>query len=1110
MITLSKEKGAKLVGVLPNRTNRTENREEQWLQFLKKGQQITGVVVQVDQQVTLNFHGQKLSFSQEVLKDAVHGEEMIFEVTGVDNQTIELMRINEAVIEGNRQVATILRLDKDKETFLTQKEKSYQESRKEKEINNTKAKMQEIASKITKEDLKLLEEAGFSVDQLPIENLYNILNYVRVMFGEGKSANVSNPIYLIQTESTEKQIAARLAAENLPVTKDAVNKIAIALNFSEIVQQIDDRTIKSLIANDKEPTIANIYKAYYSGDFAKQEQKINLQPEAWQELLPQVTDTIEDAGYELDQENLMNAKWLIENQLPLTKNTITYKKELDTIRSETTKEIILDKIVEAMKIGVEPMDTSLASSGELAYEKLAQDMASIQDDTLVYAVKENKELTIKNLVSLQDQFSNTNPSEGDQKKEVETTGDIRLMEESLELIKARRQLEEIRLKMTREAAIRLEKQGIRIETERLEKLVDELRELENSYHINLLEGAEVEASPENIQILKETTQSIEQLRKAPEYILGATLSKRRIVTIPNLLEEGSKLQTRLMEAGEAYETMMTVPNREYGDSLQKAFRNLDSLLDEMNIENTAINQRAVRILAYNSMEIHEENLAKIKAYDLEVTSLIENMHPAITLKMIREGFNPLEIPVHELNQILDRMKEEEGIQSIDKFSTYLYKLERGNQINPEERKAYIGIYRLLHNIDKTDGAALGAVLKAGQEVTLNHLLTAVRTRRKGHIDSKINDEFGVLESLSFDEETITDQLDYMNRIIKQLKDEVSPEKMYQVQQEIAGELQAGGEVSSDKPSAFIEGGTWETIKDLPVEKLYELISRADDTQALEDEIYESKLLEIQSSCKNSEQAIRFLNEFKLPNNVTNILLASQLLSNKESSIKKLLKTTRENIVENSENKLKEMKDLTDTLIDKESMNKAYEELEQKAWAYLEQTIDNEVIDARILAERKSIAVGMSFLKLLAQKEFYRIPIETDHGITNINLTIIRGSDTSGKVGITIHSNYLGNVKAEFTLKNKKAQGYISCDNRQGLEELQKKTERLNQFAMEAGLEPIELDFITQGKRTEEYHYQNRDKKNQDGVTQSNTEQQLYSLARAMVLTVQSVERAQEN
>ena len=104
------------------------------------------------------------------------------------------------------------------------------------------------------------------------------------------------------------------------------------------------------------------------------------------------------------------------------------------------------------------------------------------------------------------------------------------------------------------------------------------------------------------------------------------------------------------------------------------------------------------------------------------------------------------------------LEKEQGITSSDKFSTYLRKLRELNQISPEERKAYIGIYRLLHNIEKTDGATLGAVIKSGVEVTLDHLLMAVRTYRKGSMDTIINDEFGTLQSLSYDGETITEQL----------------------------------------------------------------------------------------------------------------------------------------------------------------------------------------------------------------------------------------------------------------------------------------------------------------------------------------------------------------
>ena len=75
----------------------------------------------------------------------------------------------------------------------------------------------------------------------------------------------------------------------------------------------------------------------------------------------------------------------------------------------------------------------------------------------------------------------------------------------IEAIKAKRQLEEIRLKMTREVAYKLEKKGIQVRTERLEKVVEALRELEDQYYKDLLKAEHMDTSEQNIHILKETT-----------------------------------------------------------------------------------------------------------------------------------------------------------------------------------------------------------------------------------------------------------------------------------------------------------------------------------------------------------------------------------------------------------------------------------------------------------------------------------------------------------------------------------------------------------------------------------------------------------------------------
>ena len=145
------------------------------------------------------------------------------------------------------------------------------------------------------------------------------------------------------------------------------------------------------------------------------------------------------------------------------------------------------------------------------------------------------------------------------------------------------------------------------------------------------------------------------------------------------------------------------------------------MLQEMGLESTPENERAVRILGYNRMEITEESIAQIKDWDAEVNTLIDRMKPATVLGMIRDGINPLEHTVTELNEMLaDRGMT--AAQEEESYSKFLWRLDKTNGITAEERQSYIGIYRLLHQVQKEDHAAVGAVVQSGQQMDLSCLL----------------------------------------------------------------------------------------------------------------------------------------------------------------------------------------------------------------------------------------------------------------------------------------------------------------------------------------------------------------------------------------------------
>ena len=67
---------------------------------------------------------------------------------------------------------------------------------------------------------------------------------------------------------------------------------------------------------------------------------------------------------------------------------------------------------------------------------------------------------------------------------------------------------------------------------------------------------------------------------------------------------------------------MTAPRSDLGDSIRKAFSNVDDILTDMSLEKTSENQRTVRILAYNNMEITPENIEKVKEADRQVSAVV--------------------------------------------------------------------------------------------------------------------------------------------------------------------------------------------------------------------------------------------------------------------------------------------------------------------------------------------------------------------------------------------------------------------------------------------------------------------------------------------------------
>jgi hypothetical protein len=1028
------------------------------------------------------------------------------------------------------------------------------------EEDSSEDKQQEnISDRMTEEDYKSIHDEGISIEKYDKERLVRALDRVKDQRADKESDIIKQKEILDEKAEAIQNMAGygtgaekiiqKLIETGLPVTDANIAKIATAMELAASAYNLPDKSMIYLIKNNLDPTIENLYKAQYSGSFSE---KKELPEQVLNNLLGQVNEIIEKAGLVPDKETLESAKWLLNNQLPLIEDTLWAYRDLKQLKDKADETAILDKAVKAIAAGKNPETASLGTVDIYRAGEAITAFSEISEEAVKAVVKNHdlNQVNLKVLQKAQDQLNNKaskqyrEPSEAeDVLKEVNADDSS---EVDIKTITVRRQLEEIRLKMTLYSGQQLIKRGFRLDTDALSKLVDGLKNIEDRYYKNLLKEGNAEVNGENTQNLKNSLEGIKELKSIPSYILGRTLPGHNLETVNSLISAGTELQNNLNKAGEAYETLMTKPRSDMGDSITKAFRNVDAILEDMKLENTQANERAVRILGYNGMNITEENIQAVKSYDEQVNQLMKNFHPAVAVELIKKGINPLNMPIEELNQQIEGIQSELGITEDEKYSKYLWKLEKSKNITEDEKKSYLGIYRLLNTVEKTDGAALGSVLKADQEVTMQNLLTAVRTFKSGGVDTAVDDGFGSLEELSYSRESITDQLNtsfnqsrqtggpleipgkltekfnYTNRLLKDIMDEITPDKLNNL-------------------------GNTKELLNMSAEALKEGLEVTSENTDTDSQYWSQKLVDYQEVMNQSEGALKLLNTYDVPASLPNIQAAKDLLSTDQSFYKQLNRLLKGNSVndtkkpdaentvndtigiintdidnaglESTNQSSEDLSDISEGLIEAlknpASMKEQYKVLEQDVTKLLNQMYANPVITSQDIATLQRINYGMSFLNSMASKESYEIPLAVGEDITNVNVTVLRNTGESGKVNITFDSKTLGNITVNLSVRDKGVNALITSDNRQGLNEIKNNSQALREAVAGSGIEIKQLNYGIGNKSSDINRYTNykpdsEAKENEDTETEDVSTGTLYSLAKTFLVHIKQMEQDANN
>ena len=525
----------------------------------------------------------------------------------------------------------------------------------------------------------------------------------------------------------------------------------------------------------------------------------------------------------------------------------------------------------------------------------------------------------------------------------------------------------------------------------------------------------------------------------PAALSGKISASKTPFTLETLHQEGSILQSKYDKAGESYEALMTAPRKDMGDSIQKAFRNVDDILQDLGLETNDSNRRAVRILGYNNMEITQDSIQSVKEADMQVTGVIRRMTPATTLQMIREQINPLDMNLDELEEYLNEQDKDTGSDA-EKFSTYLHKLDQSHAITEDEREAYIGIYRLFRQIEKTDGAAIGSVVASGAEMNFKNMLSAVRTSRHKNMDISIDDGFGGLEKLIARGQAIDEQ------IMAGYQD--SPSQEYQHQMQYYAAL--SGEIKDE----LVQKTDVDTLKEMDIQAdttieqfAQELKQASEVDQSSRQDMEQERVHNFRDSMQSAQQVedsvIQSLIDYEQPVSVNNIQAAELLLMERGSLYKQIFGIIGAASVENDtsvndafdsvgdiehDTLWQKAEDAANNLTDKSSAVSAYQELIGEAVSAVENmvhTSDN-IVDVKAA---QMLYKGLSLAGNLAREENYELPVNIKGELTSINLKIYHNSSQMGKVTVTMDTDTLGKVAADFDISEEKISGMIAYDKK---------------------------------------------------------------------------------
>ncbi len=834
------------------------------------------------------------------------------------------------------------------------------------DVMNNHNYMALLSNTMSGEDYANVLENGFDFGNLNSADAVTIVDKIKSVLlesgvkivGYNDDLDVDKLTQITGDRSFAEALQKSFSENDIPVTTENVKDAKEAFDQISEVEEIDDSAVKYLVLNEKEPTINNVYLAQHStngqnvsgrgfyaqetgGYYAQKADSIDLE-----QLKPQIEKVIEEAGLSAeDDTNVELAKWTIEQGIPLTSDNLEAIKKIKDIEFPVTSEL-----------GAKAIAAAIADGKEAKEGNLSEPVSNIQ-----------REIT------------------------------------------ARLKLEEVRLEMSVKANNQHLDSDFAIDIKPMEEFINRLKSelaLEASEYAGRIIDEKTDVVPETREtIFSMTLTRIDVIKSGPADISGALLTESESLTLSEISIRSANLTEKYKAAEENYEKFMTAPRADLGDTISKAFRNVDDILADLNQEINDENRRAVRILGYNSLEINEENFEKVRAFDLRLQETVQRLKPGAVLDLIRHGKNPLGMTIDEITKDLDQNQSgqskdgDSGRKSDEKYAKFLYKLEKKGEITQEEKTSFIGIYRLFHTLKTSDYKAIGDLIKTGKDMTLGNLLDATRTQKAAQrgLDIKADDELVGVESREIHgssriDEQINSAFIFYKAHADIVYENLEPEKLKQV------------------------NFTTETL--LP--EFSKDLQKAEIDQKLERDYREENLRQIRTiaSSKAASGAIDELDLEKIELTYNNLeAMIANRRSRKNGQLWERSADIEESIRDDEEELVSSMED--------EGYEDAYKEklssISEKLSEALQSTEDNYIDVRAITLMQKQISV----LSKASDSGSFDIPVEIDGVKVSMHVTLKQDDSNRSRMDASIQMDEYGLLTASLYEENGEIQGMLT-------------------------------------------------------------------------------------